>query len=384
MTAPTRILLIDDDQVDRATVRRALAKSGLPHELVEAPDGTTGLHIARQEAFDCVLLDYRLPDVDTFELLEQLLSPQGGGQAVLMLTGEDDQEVAFRLMRAGALDYLTKAEATPPSLARAIRYARARRGFLAELETARRDAEEKSRALDTLNRQKTLLFSIIGHDLRNPFQALLGLSEMLGRAVQTRDHASVERRALGIKEAAGQAYRLMESLFAWATVQMDTLTVTLADIDVAEIAGETLRDASDAAADKGITLSAACTGIHARGQRDMLATVLRNLVNNAVKFTLPGGSIDVVAHQVGETVQIAVTDTGVGMAPGRVEDMFRLDRRMTTNGTAGERGSGLGLLICRDLVQRQGGELTVESVLGRGTTFRFTLAAAAAPADLAA
>lgn len=384
MTTPTRILLIDDDQVDRTTVRRALAKSGLVHELVEAPDGTTGLRIAREQAFDCVLLDYRLPDVDTAELLDQLLSPQGGGHAVLMLTGEDDQEVAFRMMRAGALDYLTKAEATPPSLARAIRYARARRGFLAELESARRDAEEKSRALDTLNRQKTLLFSIIGHDLRNPFQALLGLSETLGRAVQTRDHASIERRALGIKEAAGQAYRLMESLFAWATVQMDTLTVTLEGVNVGQVAEEVLRAAADAASDKGITLHAACDGLHARGQRDMLATVLRNLVNNAVKFTLPGGSVVVAARRAGDAVEITVTDTGVGIAPGRLGDVFRIDRRMTTNGTAGERGSGLGLLICRDLVQRQGGELTVESALGRGTTFRFALAAAAASADLAA
>ena len=125
---------------------------------------------------------------------------------MLMLTGEADEDLAFRLMRAGALDYLAKAEATPSSLARAIRYAEARRGFQAELDEARREAEAKSLELDTLNRQKTLLFSIIAHDLRNPFQSLLGLSEVLGKAVATRDHASIERRAKGINDAATQAY----------------------------------------------------------------------------------------------------------------------------------------------------------------------------------
>lgn len=370
---PTRILLIDDDQVDRTAVRRALTKSGLAHELTEAPDGTTGLRLAQGKAFDCVLLDYRLPDVDTFELLASLLSPAGGTQAVLMLTGEDDPDVAFRLMRAGALDYLSKAEATPSSLARAIRYAKARREFLAELSSARREAEAKSQELDTLNQQKTLLFSIIAHDLRNPFQALLGLSTVLSQAVAERDHATVERRAKGIQEAAGQAYDLMEGLFAWASLQMDTVTVTLGEVDVDEVAVEVLKGASDNAAEKGLTLRAECAGLRVRAHRDMLAAVLRNLVSNAVKFTLPGGTISITAQALGEGVGISVSDTGVGMAPDKVADLFRLDRRTTTNGTAGERGSGLGLLLCRDLVERQGGTLTVMSVPNHGTTFGFTL-----------
>lgn len=377
MGSPTRILLIDDDAVDRASVRRALKKSGLRHDLTEAPDGKTGLRLARDSAFDCVLLDYRLPDVDTFDLLASLLALPGEGHAVLMLTGEADEDLAFRLMRAGALDYLAKAEATPSSLARAIRYADARRGFQSELDEARREAEAKSLELDTLNRQKTLLFSIIAHDLRNPFQALLGLSEVLGKAVASKDHASVERRAKGINEAATQAYVLLESLFSWASLQMDTIAVTLTDIDLDAVAREVVRGSAEAASDKGIALSTDCDGLRVCAQRDMLATVLRNLVGNAVKFTLPGGTIRVMAERLDAGVEISVVDSGVGMPAGKVEDLFRLDRRTTTNGTAGERGSGLGLLLCRDLVERQGSTLTVTSVIGTGTTFRFALPIAA-------
>ena len=372
---PTRILLIDDDQVDRTSVRRALAKSSLVHELVEAVDGQSGLATARRETFDCVLLDFRLPDVDTFEFLETLLSPEGGKQSVLILTGEADQEVALRLMRAGALDFLSKGEMTPPTLARAIRYAKARQGATAELEAAHREAQETSRALDTLNRQKTLLFSIIAHDLRNPFQAILGLSTILSRAVASKDHASVERRAQGIHQAAEQAYGLMESLFAWADLQMDTLAVTMSDVDLEQVAADVLSVAREAAADKGIALETQCAGIRVHAHRDMLATVLRNLVSNAVKFTLPGGRITLAGRRTGSDVDIAVSDTGIGMPPNRIADLFKLDRRTTSNGTAGERGSGLGLLLCRDLVDRLGSELTVRSALQVGTTFRFSLPA---------
>ena len=380
MTTFTRILLIDDDEVDRAAVRRLLARSSLMHEIIEASDGARGLALAREQNFDCVLLDYRLPDVDAFDILAALRAPEAGKQTVLMLTGEADQEIALRLMRAGALDYLAKGEMTPHGLARAIRYAKARRAALADVEAARREAEEKSRELDTLNRQKSLLFSIIAHDLRNPFQAILGLSTVLSQAVESRDHASIERRAQGLHSAAEQAFNLMESLFAWANLQMDTLKVPLSDVDVGEICAEVAAGARQPAADKGIDVSCDCADARAHSHREMLATVLRNLVSNAIKFTQPGGKVTVGARSRGREVEIWVADNGGGIPPGRIDDLFRLDRRSSTLGTAGERGSGLGLLLCRDLVERLGGELAVRSAVDVGTTFRFMQPAALAPA----
>ena len=376
----TRILLIDDDAVDRASVRRALKNSGIAHELAEASDGAMGLSLARSQRYDCVLLDYRIPGSDAFEILAELQSPEGGAQAVVMLTGESDQEIAFRLMRAGALDYLAKSEATPSSLARAIRYAKARRGFLTELETARIDAEEKSKALDILNRQKTLLLSVIAHDLRNPFQVLLGLSTMLSNAVGAKDPAMVERRAQGLHEAAEQAHTLMESLFSWASLQMDAVAVELDAIGLDDMARQILAGAAEAAAAKDLRINAECGGLWARAHRDMLAAVLRNLLSNAIKFTLAGGEITISACKSGDAVDIEVVDTGVGMTPETLVDLFAFDRRTTTIGTAGERGSGFGLILSRELAERQGGTLTVRSTIGAGTTFRLTLQAADPPA----
>ena len=165
----------------------------------------------------------------------------------------------------------------------------------------------------------------------------------------------------------------MESLFAWASAQMDTLAVTMGDVKLSDIVAETVQVATQAASDRGIALREAVDDQHVHANRDMLAKVLRNLVSNAIKFTLPSGSVTIAAQHQEGVVTISVADTGLGMARGKIDDLFKLDRRTTTNGTAGERGSGLGLLLCRDLLERQGSELTVQSVVGQGTTFQFAL-----------
>ena len=136
--------------------------------------------------------------------------------------------------------------------------AKAKREFLSEVRKARQEAEAKSLALDALNRQKSLLFSIIAHDLRNPFQVLIGLSNVLSQAVAAKDHASIERRAQGIRDAAMQAHSLMESLFAWASLQMDHVDVVLDAVDVSEVAHQVVTAAAEVAADKGIELRVDC------------------------------------------------------------------------------------------------------------------------------
>ena len=377
MPHPTRILLIDDDAVDRAAVRRALAASDLNFTAVEAVDGASGLAAARAEPFDCVLLDYRLPDIDAFDLLAQLLAPEAHRQAVVMLTGEGDPEVALRLMRAGALDYLAKGEFSASGLARAIRYARARRGFLAELDAARHEAEEKSAALDLLNRQKSLLFSIIAHDLRNPFQVLLGLSDSLSKAVASRDHAVVERRAQGLHQAAGQAHTLMEGLFQWADLQMHSAEMPLTPLPLAEVVTDATADCRASAAAKELDLAVEVDALAVVAHRDMLATIIRNLVGNAIKFTPAGGCIRIIGMPDDDAVRLAVADSGVGMTAEVRDGLFRIDRRQSSLGTAGERGSGLGLLLCHDLAERLGTALEVASAPGEGTTFSLRLPRAA-------
>lgn len=368
-----RILLIDDDRVDRALVRRSLSMSEMTFELVEANDGASGLAKSAEQSFECVLLDYRLPDIDAFDMLGGLLGSANGNNTVLILTGETDPDLPARLMRAGALDYLAKADVTPSSLARAIRYAQARRAFLSELEHARSIAEEKTRELEILNNQKDLLFSIIAHDLRNPFQSLLGLSELSERAAARQDTAALVRYASGIHQSAARAAALMESLFSWASLQMTSTQTDASDIDLDKAVADTIANVADPARDKGLVFEIECRAVRLVGDEGTVAAILRNLINNAVKFTEVGGTITVSARYAPDNVVVAVRDTGVGIPPETLKGLFRIDRRTTTPGTRGEPGSGLGLLICRSLVDRLGGVLSVTSELGKGTTFQFTV-----------
>ena len=375
MTTPTRILVIDDDAGDRAALETALAGSNLTYTLEEAADAAAGFAAAMRESFDCVLLDSRLPGVAVADLLARLTSPEGGRQAVVALTDGFEQDTVLALLRAGALDYIARADADPHNLARAIRYAKARRGFVFELQAAREDAEAKSREMEKLNRQKTLILSIIAHDLRNPFQALLGMSEILVDAAKAGDLPAVARRAGGVREAAGQAHVLMESLLGWASLLMDARGGEPARLDLDRVLGEGAAAFAERASAKSVTIERRASGLQASAQGDVAAAILRNLLANALKFTAPGGRVTLSAERSGDRVALCVADSGVGMTAEQTQALFRLEQRSTSAGTDGERGAGLGLLLCRDLCEWIDGEMQVESQPGAGTTFRVLLPA---------
>ena len=373
MPLPTRILLIDDAEADRAAICVALAGSNLNYTLIGRGDAASGRAAAALENFDCVLLDGDLPGVDLPELLTHLTSSDGGSQAVIVLSGDGEADDALALLRAGALDSISRRDANPHNLARAIRYAKARRGFVIELQAARQDAEAQSQALDRLNRQTTLILSILAHDLRNPFQVLLGMSRTLAQSANPDD--PLARRAAGVYEAAHQAHGLMESLFAWANLHMDARAEPT-PVEVSALFVDCLNGLSERAEAKGVRIVAhpgdACVLV----QSDAAAAILRNLVANALKFSPAGASVVLSARSHRERVSISVADSGVGMSEAQIAGLFQLESRATSAGTAGERGAGLGLLLCQELAEWIGGALEVESRLNHGTTFRLNLPAA--------
>jgi signal transduction histidine kinase len=373
LPTPTRILLIDGVGVARGAVSRALTASNLDYTLIERKDAASGLATAISENFDCVLLDSRLAGVDMPGLLTRLASAEGGSQAVIVLVDDGEQDDALELLRAGALDSIGRREVSPHILARAIRYAKARRGFLTDLQTARQDAEAKSEAFDLLNRQTSLILSILAHDLRNPFQVLLGMSRSLAESAEADE--ALARRAAGVLEAASQAHALMESLFAWANLHMEARTEP-APIEAAALFEDCLRALQENADAKGVLVSACPGDARVLAQEDAAASILRNLLANALKFTAQGGTVALSTERRGDRIAIAVADTGVGMSEAQIAGLFQLESRSTSAGTAGERGAGLGLLLCRNLAEWIGGTLEVESRLGEGTTFRLILPAA--------
>ncbi len=363
-----RLLLVDDDEVDRILFCRATRRADLEAEIVEVGSGREARSLLAAETFDCIVLDYQLPDVTGLELLKD------GHRPVVMLTGQGDEALAVEAMKFGAYDYVAKETIHPLRIRQAILGAMERHSLERALARYQADLEGRNRDLEALNQQKDRFFSIIAHDLRSPFNALLGLTSLLDDSFDSFGPQEAREFISGINETANKLYALVENLLKWSRLQMNAVEFEPQVLDLTEAVERTRALLDSAARNKGIALINAVPSQAVWADGDMLDTVLRNLVTNAIKFTDRDGRVTISASSVrsGWCV-VSVADTGVGITDADLANLFRLDRKVSAIGTSGERGTGLGLLLCKDLVERHGGQITVESRQGEGSSFRFSL-----------
>jgi signal transduction histidine kinase len=237
---------------------------------------------------------------------------------------------------------------------------------------ALRDANAR---LERLNEHKNLLFGVISHDLKGPFNALLGYAELLERSADRLPPERVKEYARSLREGARRAFDLLGNLLQWAQLQMESMALRPAAVAVQPLLERCAQAQQAAAAPKGveIVVEAVTPGLHLHADIAAVQTVLRNLLDNAVKFTPPGGRVTIGAHAAGGTVEIAVADTGVGIPEHRLSELFDIAAQRSTIGTGGESGTGLGLILCRELMARSGGRIRAESGLGQGSRFTVTL-----------
>jgi len=238
-------------------------------------------------------------------------------------------------------------------------------------------AEERSAARDQLqilNDQKDIFFSIIAHDLREPFNALLGFSSLLSNRQTSLGQREVMEYGAAVHTSAHQVHKLLENLLEWSLLQMGRLEFEPGSIDLKDIIDTNLDLFRPVAGNKKIRLtSSRRQPLEAFADARMISTIVRNLVNNAIKFTPGGGAVTIGARRKGKRAEVEVSDTGIGIAPDRLSKLFRLDEKSSAVGTGGETGTGLGLHLCKDLIDKNGGQISIESIEGQGSTFRFTL-----------
>lgn len=228
--------------------------------------------------------------------------------------------------------------------------------------------------LGRLNATKDKLFSIIGHDLRNPFGAIEGLAEEIRREGPRLPAARLDEYATLIQAASRESTALLGNLLEWARAQSGQLRYRPSFLDAGALLTEVAGLHGAAARVKHQTLRVqTAPGLRVHADRAMLLTILRNLVSNAVKFTPEGGEVTLTAGGDAESVELAVRDTGAGLEPEQAARLLELAGQISTPGTAGERGGGLGLVLCREFAERNGGTLAVESAPGAGSTFRLRL-----------
>ena len=236
------------------------------------------------------------------------------------------------------------------------------------------ELSEANARLAELNTSKDKFFSIISHDLRSPFSVMLGYAQLIETNFETYGLDKIKQMFGKMRIAAERLYVLLENLLTWSRIQQGAMEYDPTSIDLERVAEENRELLLSQAGQKHIELRNSIKPMtHAYADYNMISTVLRNLMSNALKFTPEDGIIDISANQNVDWVEVAVSDTGVGINEADFPKLFRIDVQHSNVGTAGEKGSGLGLSLCKDLVEKNGGAILVESVVGQGTTVRFTI-----------
>lgn len=225
-----------------------------------------------------------------------------------------------------------------------------------------------------LNETQNKLFSIIAHDLRSPFNHILGLSTLLKEKTNTTKNSESNEYVDLINKTATNTLSLLDNLLDWSNSQTAALRFNPKKINLTKIIAEIVALKLSSAQAKNISLHySPKQELIAYTDENMLKTVLRNLINNAIKFTNLGGVITILVTKETQQVEISITDNGIGMSKETIREILDSNTSNTSTGTAGEKGSGLGLVLCRELIKKLNGELYIESEREKGSTFKFTL-----------
>lgn len=220
---------------------------------------------------------------------------------------------------------------------------------------------------------KNRFFSIISHDLKSPFTSLLGMTQIMSQMADSFSKEKLVDYANNVNEAGERVFELLHNLLEWSRLQMEGAKIELKMIPLDQLAQECIDILKPIALEKDIALTNKIKKTEAFADQEMVRTVIRNLIANSLKFTPSGGTVQVLSRGDGDMVQVTVRDTGVGMSTEQAKKIFSLDQKTSTTGTAGEKGTGLGLPLCKDMLERNGGRIWVESAPGEGSQFHFTL-----------
>lgn len=234
--------------------------------------------------------------------------------------------------------------------------------------------EEQNIQLQSLNATKDKFFSILGHDLKSPLNSLSSFSNLLINYFDSLSKEEIQTLAKDLDKSLKNLYSLLDNLLEWARSQTGNISFKPESFDLTTVLNETKDLLLTQAGNKQISIvQERIAPLGVAVHKHSITTVVRNLVSNAIKFTPAGGQVNINASENDREVIVSVSDTGVGMSEAVIKNLFRIDSKHSTLGTANEKGTGLGLVLCKDFVEKNGGRLWVESTEGKGTTFYFSI-----------
>ncbi len=360
-----KILIIDDIAENIKVVANVLKKHNF--NISYAQSGKDGIARAKKVYFDLILLDIMMPEMDGFEVCRLLKKDvETKDIPVIFLTAKTDEESLKKGFESGGIDFISKPFKTYELLARVNTHI--------QLKLVQEQLSNTNEEIQLANDNKDKLLSIIAHDLRNPFSVLITFSKLMMDSYEEFSKEDMLTYMKSFYETSKQGYSLLDNLLKWSKSQTGKMEITPERFEIYDLVEETVTLLNSQALNKHIKLENKVQAkILAFADINMVLTILRNLITNAIKFTNEGGNVQITAEQNKTHCTIKIIDNGVGIDDSDIEKLFRIDIKHSTSGTLGEQGTGLGIILCKEFVEKNNGELHIESKPNVGSTFSFTL-----------
>lgn len=360
-----KILIVDDVMSNVLLLKILLTNEKF--QVCTANCGKACIEQARKEHPDLVLLDVMMPDISGFDTAVIMKKdPELKEIPIIFLTALNTPADLVKGFQVGANDFLTKPFNKEELVMRVMQQI--------SLVAAKRIIEKQNAELRATLSNRDKMYSVIAHDLRSP---MASIRMVLNLVVQSATPESVGPELYSLLDQANreseEVHDLLDNLLKWTKSQTGRLNVVTQDLDLNDIVPGVVDIFEMIAATKNIKLDLQHTGgpLVVRADNDMLKTVVRNFMSNAVKFSPEGSTIEIIMSSDGDFAKVSVRDHGVGISADRLGSIFH--KGETTYGTGGEEGSGLGLQLCQDFARKNGGDCMVESTEGQGSTFSVTI-----------
>jgi two-component system sensor histidine kinase/response regulator len=357
------ILIVDDVHANLKVLGDILKEEG--YKVRPVPSGILALQVAEKEKPDLILLDIMMPDMDGYEVCRRLKANRELCEIpIIFISALNETNDVVKALKSGGVDYITKPFRPEEVSARVSTHVKLHR---------------QSIELQKLNITKDKFFSIIAHDLRGPMGGFMGLTDVLAKQMSGMSMQEIQKYLESMRKTSTNLFRLLENLLQWAQLQQGAIPFNPEVIKLLPIIKDTVDILKESAFNKGIAIEYTISDqLMVYSDSNVLQTVLRNHISNAVKFTPKGGKVNISAKNLDEQgVEISISDSGIGMNQKMIDNLFRIDAKNGRPGTEDEPSTGLGLLLCKEFVEKHGGNIRVESEEGKGSVFTFTIPAIA-------
>ncbi|MEI8272411.1 MAG: ATP-binding protein [Paludibacter sp.] len=361
------ILLVDDQQANIDILHDFLQMQGYTN-IESITDSREVAQLILDFDPDIILLDLMMPYLSGFDIMELLktIVPASTYLPILVLTADVTLETKRKALQSGASDFLSK----PFDLIELS----ARVNTHLQIRFKNEQINNYSVQLEKLIATKDKFFSIIAHDLRNPFVGIENFTKILMKLGKY-DPLDMESQLKTIHSTAQHGHELLENLLRWARSQTDRIEINSEVFRLCDAVRNCISLLQTQADNKQVKLLCNVSEeILIDSDQDVLETIIRNLMSNALKYSNALGSVTINAENSADEIEISISDTGVGIPEDVQINLFRIDNKLQSQkGTAGEKGSGLGLILCKEFIDKLGGTISVKSEVGKGTTFSFRL-----------